>query len=217
MKDSLLDQGQRRRLVERLREKGIRDERVLQAFMEVPRHFFVPGFLHAHAYGEDALPIACGQTISQPFTVAMQMQLLELQPKQKILEIGTGSGFQAALLKSMGAYVYTIERQADLYHEAEQRFQQLKLPIPIRHGDGYAGWPELAPFDRILLTCGAAEPPQKLLAQLKTGGIMVAPIGTGEQIMTRIVRNAENDFQSETFGSCRFVPMLEKETGFNKK
>lgn len=216
MKDNFQDQGQRRRLVERLRDKGISDERVLQAFFETPRHLFVPSSLYAHAYSDDALPIACGQTISQPFTVAFQSQLLEVRPKQKILEIGTGSGFQAAILKNMGAYVYGIERQAELYQEAELRFRQLRLSVPLKHGDGYAGWPEFAPFDRILLTCGAPEIPQKLLAQLKNGGVMVAPIGQGEQVMTKIVRVSANDFQYSTYGNFHFVPMLEKQTHFDK-
>lgn len=217
MKDSLQDQGKRRQLVERLREKGINDERVLQAFADTPRHLFVPASLYAHAYSDAALPIACGQTISQPLTVALQTQLLEVQPKQKILEIGTGSGFQAAILKSMGAYIYTVERQAELYKETEQLFKKLKLPIPVKFGDGYKGWPDFAPYDRILVTCGAPEIPQKLLEQLKPGGIMVIPIGNGEQIMTKIICNSPNDIQYKTYGNYHFVPMLEKQTSFNKK
>lgn len=217
MEDTPKDRGARARLVRELQRKGITDEAVLHAFMSVPRHFFVPAFLREHAYGGNALPIACGQTISQPFTVAYQSQLLEVRPKQKILEIGTGSGFQAAILYTMGAHVYSIERQYDLYAEAEARFQQLRLRVAHKHGDGYMGWKEFAPYDRILVTCAAPFVPDALLQQLKAGGALLIPLGEGEQRMTRIVRVGEDSFESSEYGTFQFVPMLRNKTSHVKK
>lgn len=217
MTDTPKDMGARMRLVEGLRQQGITDEAVLEAFAKVPRHYFVPAFLCNRAYDMQALPIACGQTISQPYTVAFQSQLLSVRPKMKVLEIGTGSGFQAAILQTMGAYVYTVERHMDLYREAEERFKQLRIRVALKHGDGYAGWPEFAPYDRILVTCAAPELPQQLLRQLKTDGVMVVPVGEVEQRMTRVVRTAAG-FESTLHGSYTFVPMLgEKAFPDNKK
>lgn len=212
MTDSEKDIGRRRRMVQELKEKGICSEEVLQAFLQVPRHCFVPSFLYAHAYEDHALPIACGQTISQPSTVARQTQLLEVRPKQKILEIGTGTGFQAAILKAMGAYVYSVERQADLYRETGNRLRELHISIAMKHADGYRGWKEFAPFDRILLTCAVPEVPQELLEQLKPGGILLAPVGQKMQTMTKIVRDEHSGTIVTTHGTFQFVPMLQDKT-----
>jgi protein-L-isoaspartate(D-aspartate) O-methyltransferase len=212
MTDTPKDKGARMRLVEGLRQQGITDEAVLEAFAKVPRHYFVPVFLRERAYDMQALPIACGQTISQPYTVAFQSQLLSVRPKMKVLEIGTGSGFQAAILQAMGAYVYTVERHMDLHREAEERFKQLRIRVALKHGDGYAGWPEFAPYDRILVTCAAPELPPQLLRQLKTDGVMVVPVGEGEQRMTRVVCTAAGGFESTFHGCYTFVPMLEDKT-----
>ncbi|MBO4282732.1 MAG: protein-L-isoaspartate(D-aspartate) O-methyltransferase [Bacteroidales bacterium] len=217
MEDTLKDQGARARLVRELQQEGITDAAVLHAFATVPRHFFVPEFLRDHAYGGNALPIACGQTISQPFTVAYQSQLLEVRPKQKILEIGTGSGFQAAVLHAMGAHVYSVERQYDLYKEAEARFQRLRIRVAHKHGDGYLGWREFAPYDRILVTCAAPVVPEALLRQLKIGGALLVPLGEEEQRMTRIVRSGEDSFERSEYGSFQFVPMLRNKTSHVKK
>lgn len=208
MEDSPKHQGARMRLIRELRQKGISDAAVLKAFEKVPRHFFVPDFLQERAYDNSALPIACGQTISQPLTVAVQTQLLEVKPKLRILEIGTGCGFQTAILHAMGAYIYTVERQFELYRQSTALFRKLGLQLPQKYGDGYAGWPEFAPYDRILVTCGAPAIPQALLQQLKTDGILLLPVGGKEQRMTKIVRQTEG-FKTETFGNYTFVPMLE--------
>lgn len=217
MIDSPKDKGSRARLVSELRHKGIDDENVLKAFMNVPRHFFVPVFLQNYAYEDSALPIACNQTISQPFTSAKQTQLLEVEKKQKILEIGTGSGFQAAILKYMGAYIYSVERQRDLYKEAEQRFKILNLHIVQKFGDGNEGWDEFAPFDRILVTCAASSIPEKLFLQLKNGGIMLVPVGEGKQVMTKIIKRENGNHEISVHGDYSFVPMLQdKEMGSKK-
>jgi len=218
MTDTPKDRGARMRLVEGLRQQGITDEAVLEAFAKVPRHFFVPAFLRERAYDRQALPIACGQTISQPYTVALQSQLLAVRPKMKVLEIGTGSGFQAAILQAMGAYVYSVERHMDLYREAEERFRQLRIRVALKHGDGYAGWPEFAPYDRILVTCAAPELPQQLLRQLKADGVVVVPVGEVEQRMMRVVRMPDGGFETTDHGNYTFVPMLEnKSFSDNKK
>ena len=212
MTDTPKDMGARMRLVEGLRQQGITDEAVLEAFAKVPRHYFVPAFLCNRAYDMQALPIACGQTISQPYTVALQSQLLAVRPKMKVLEIGTGSGFQAAILHAMGAHVFSVERQRDLYLEAERRFRPCRIRVAHKHGDGYAGWPEFAPFDRILVTCAAPQLPQTLLQQLKTGGIMVVPVGEAQQRMTRVVRTPDGGFETTDHGNYTFVPMLENKS-----
>lgn len=208
MTDTPKEQGARRRMVAELQRRGIADAALLEAFARVPRHLFVPEFLRERAYDQQALPIACGQTISQPYTVAFQSQLLSVRPKMKVLEIGTGSGFQAAILQAMGAYVYTVERHMDLYREAEERFKQLRIRVALKHGDGYAGWPEFAPYDRILVTCAAPQLPQTLLQQLKTDGIMVVPVGEAQQQMTRVVRMPDGGFETTLHGCYTFVPMV---------
>jgi protein-L-isoaspartate(D-aspartate) O-methyltransferase len=208
MIDTFRDKGLRKQMVEDLQKKGISDERLLEVFKEVPRHYFVPDSLYEHAYADIALPIACKQTISQPYTVAIQTQLLEVKKNQRLLEIGTGSGYQAVILKKLGAYVYTIERQKAIFDETKKLFERLGLSIAAKYGDGHAGWTDFAPFDGIVITCGANEVPKNLLTQLKIGGKMVVPIGEGVQTMTRIIRLSETEYETTTHGVFRFVPML---------
>ena len=210
MEDTTKYQGLRRQLKEQLREKGIYTESVLEAIGAVPRHFFMDPSLINFAYEDQAYPIAASQTISQPYTVAFQTELLELLPKHKILEIGTGSGYQTAVLLHLGAHVYTVERQQELYKKSKLLFSKLRLfPKKMVFGDGYKGWVENAPYDRILVTAGAPEVPKSLLQQLKIGGKLVIPIGDKEQQMIRYTRTAEKVFDKETFGTFRFVPLLE--------
>jgi protein-L-isoaspartate(D-aspartate) O-methyltransferase len=208
MTDTNQTKGLRRQLVEELKNKGIKDTNVLNAMMNVPRHYFVPASLFGHAYSDVPLPILCKQTISQPYTVAKQTELLEVEKQQRILEIGTGSGYQAVVLRYMGAFVYSIERHRDLYEQTKKLFQTLSISVASKHGDGYNGWAEFSPFDRILITCGAVELPQTLLNQLKINGILVAPIGEKEQIMTKAVRISETEFEITTHGNFAFVPMV---------
>ena len=208
MTDTYRTKGLRKQLVEELKNKDIKDTNVLDAIDAVPRHYFLSGSLLEHAYSDVPLPIACQQTISQPYTVARQTELLEVKKQLRVLEIGTGSGYQAAILHKMGAYIYTIERHRELYENTKQLFQQLSFPIATKYGDGYKGWEEFAPFDRILITCGATEMPKNLLEQLKINGILVAPIGEEEQVMTKVVRISGTEFETTTHGSYRFVPML---------
>ena len=210
MEDTTKYQGLRRQLNEQLREKGISTESVLEAIGAVPRHFFMDPSLINFAYEDQAYPIAASQTISQPYTVAFQTELLEVLPKHKILEIGTGSGYQTAVLLHLGAHVYTVERQQELYKKSKLLFSKLRLfPKKMVFGDGYKGWVENAPYDRILVTAGAPEVPKSLLQQLKIGGKLVIPIGEKEQQMIRYTRTAEKVFDKETFGTFRFVPLLE--------
>jgi len=210
MEDTTKYQGLRRQLKEQLREKGIYTESVLEAIGAVPRHFFMDPGLINFAYEDQAYPIAANQTISQPYTVAFQTELLEVLPKHKILEIGTGSGYQTAVLLHLGAHVYTVERQQELYKKSKLLFSKLRLfPKKMVFGDGYKGWVENAPYDRILVTAGAPEVPKSLLQQLKIGGKLVIPIGDKEQQMIRYTRTAEKVFDKESFGTFRFVPLLE--------
>ena len=209
--DNYRTQGLRKQLVEELKTKGVTDGAVLEAISKVPRHCFVSFSLKEHAYADVPLPIACEQTISQPYTVAKQTELLEVKRQQKVLEIGTGSGYQAAILKQMGAYVYTIERHRNLHESTKKNFQTLSLSIASTYGDGYKGWAEFAPFDRILLTCGCLEVPSELLNQLAIGGIFVAPVGSYfEQEMVKIVKISPTEYHKTTHGLFCFVPMLEK-------
>lgn len=208
--DTWRHKGMRQKLVEGLRKKGITDEKVLEAIEAIPRHFFMDTAFDAIAYQDKAFPIAEGQTISQPYTVAYQTQLLEVKPFDKILEIGTGSGYQACVLAEMGAHVFTIERQKKLYEKFKNFFLLKKYPsIKVFYGDGYEGLPSYAPFDKILITTAAPYIPEKLLEQLKTGGFMVVPIGGREgQRMFRIIKRSEKDFDQEVFDNFSFVPML---------
>jgi len=214
--DEYLFMGKRKRLVEQLRAKGISDEKVLGAIEKIPRHLFFdqttarPALLD-HAYSDKALPIGAGQTISHPYTVAFQTQQLDLQPGEKVLEIGTGCGYQTAVLVEMKAKVYSIERQKSL-------FDKTKLFLPfigyksakLIYGDGYKGLPQFAPFDKIIVTAGAPYIPNELLAQLKVGGIMLIPIGEGEsQEMVWLKKTDDSKFDRKTLGSFKFVPLLQ--------
>ncbi len=192
-----------------MREKGITDATVLEAMNQVPRHLFLDSSFLEHAYQNKAFPIGADQTISHPYTVAFQSQLLELQAGQKVLEIGTGSGYQCAVLLEMKAQVYTIERQNELYKKTSLLFRKLNYrPRKFVFGDGYKGLPGDAPFDAIIVTCGAPEIPQTLLSQLKIGGRLVIPVGENAQVMTLIIRESATEFTKRTFGEFRFVPFL---------
>jgi len=207
--DTYLLKGAKHNLIKTLREKGITDDRVLQAFEQVDRHLFLTQtFLWDEAYTDKALPIECGQTISAPSTVAFQTQLLEINSTDRILEIGTGSGFQAAVLYAMGAKVYTIERQALLYQQTKETFKRLHITPATFYGDGFRGLPEYAPFEKIIITCGAPQVPENLLKQLKINGIMVVPVGEHQQIMKRIIKKDEDRYEVDDFGDFKFVPML---------
>lgn len=210
MEDSYRQQGKRKLLVELIREKGIKDEKVLNAINSIPRHLFMDSSFEDHAYQDKAFPIAAGQTISQPFTVAFQTELLQVKPGDLILEVGTGSGYQAAVLCELGAKVYTIERQQKLYKKTKNFLEHLGYrPKFMSFGDGYKGLPEYAPFDKIIVTAGAPFIPKPLLSQLKVGGRLVIPVGEDPQIMTLLRRITPTKFQKETFGEFRFVPLLE--------
>lgn len=215
MQDSVKHQGQRNKLVQTIRQKGIKDENVLQVIQNLPRHFFFTNVgLLDYAYEDSAFPIAAGQTISQPFTVAFQTELLEIKKRDKVLEIGTGSGYQAAVLYYMGAKVFSIERQKELFVQTKELLSNLNIRIEMFYGDGYRGLPNYGPFDKILLTASPPELPPELLKQLKVGGMLVAPLGDGEtQIMTRIVKLSETEFSRENHGSFGFVPMLKGTAG----
>ncbi len=211
LSDSYRHKGLRKQLVELIRNKGISDERVLQAVLEIPRHYFIDSAFDQKAYEDRAFPIAEGQTISQPYTVAYQTQLLDIQPHDKVLEVGTGSGYQACILAMMGAQVYTIERQKQLYDQNKQ-FSYLRNYPSIRYffGDGYQGLPTYAPFDKIIVTAAAPVIPDRLVEQLRTGGKMVIPVGEGKvQQMMRIYKDASGKIHEEIFDDFSFVPMLQ--------
>ena len=211
MQDSYVHKGKRKILIEYLRDKmGIEDEKVLAAINKVPRHLFLESVFEDYAYEDRAFPILAKQTISHPSTVAEQTALLEIEDKDKVLEIGTGCGYQTAVLIAMEAWVYTIERQKDLHDFSHKKFRELHLrPKFQSFGDGFLGLPTFAPFDKILVTCGAEFLPTELLHQLKVGGKMVIPLGkTEEQILTRFTKKSEREFEREEFGAYKFVPML---------
>ncbi len=210
MTDSYRHKGMRKRLVESLRKKGIRDETVLHAMETVPRHYFLDKAFEEHAYEDKPFPIGHEQSISQPFTVAFQSEILKVQKRHKVLEIGTGSGYQAAILGRMGARVYTVERYEALFHKAKALLAQLHLSnVRCFYRDGSKGLPEFAPFDRILATAGAREIPESLKQQLTIGGILVIPVGEDFQHMLRITRLSETEYNLEDLGDFRFVPFLE--------
>lgn len=207
--DTAKHKGQRKLLIDKLVAMGIKDSSVLEAMLEVPRHWFMDSGLESHAYDNKAFPIAADQTISHPYTVAFQSQLLEIKAGDLVLEIGTGSGYQTAVLLALGIKTFTIERQQELFKKTQRLFTKLRLkPKKVVFGDGYLGLPESAPFNGIVVTAGAPDVPKPLLQQLTVGGHLVIPIGTDEQIMTRFTRKSENEFDKETFGLFRFVPML---------
>jgi protein-L-isoaspartate(D-aspartate) O-methyltransferase len=208
--DNYMHKGMRKQLVQLLRTKGIKDERVLTAIETVPRHFFLDTAFERQAYEDRAFPIVADQTISQPFTVACQTQLLELKKFDKVLEIGTGSAYQASVIAEMGYTLFTIERQRALYdHVSKFSFLNKYPNIKRFFGDGFEGLPSYAPFDKVLITCGAPFIPPKLLEQLKPGGIMVIPVGEGaKQKMLRITKDRDGNVTEEDMGSFSFVPML---------
>jgi protein-L-isoaspartate(D-aspartate) O-methyltransferase len=210
MQDTFKHKGLRRILIDELRAKGIHNEKILDAFDLVPRHFFLELAFEKQAYSNVAFQIGAGQTISHPYTVAFQTQLLDVQKGEKILEIGTGSGFQTSILCAIGAKVYSVERQRELYLKAKSIIDFLKFNPKLYFGDGYKGRPIDAPFDKILVTCGAPFVPNDLLRQLKIGGVLVIPVGEGStQEMKRIFKISETEFRTEDFGNFSFVPMLE--------
>lgn len=208
-------QGAKKELIALLRQKGITDEKVLSAFEKVDRHKFIESFMWDKAYLDIALKIKYNQTISQPFTVAFQSQLLKIEKGDKVLEIGTGSGFQAAILSAMGAKVYSIERQEGLYYETKKLLEEIDGKIFTFFGDGYAGKTTFAPFNKIIVTCGAPTVPQSLLNQLSINGIMVIPVGNDTQQMIRITKIEEEKFTEEVFGNFIFVPMLQNTQTLN--
>jgi protein-L-isoaspartate(D-aspartate) O-methyltransferase len=200
----------RNKLAEVLKAKGIVDLKVLDAIRTIPRHLFMESGFEGHAYQDKAFPIAADQTISQPYTVAYQSELLKVKPGQLILEIGTGSGYQTAILLQLKAKVYTIERQLELFKKTNLFFKKMGYrPKKVIFGDGYKGLPEIAPFDGIIVTAGAPEVPKALLSQLKVGGRLVIPVGLDEQIMTLYIRKSEKEFEKKELGAFRFVPLLE--------
>lgn len=210
MRDTEKHQGLRNQLVKLLEQKGITDKNVLESIRKIPRHLFLESGFEQYAYQDKAFPIGAGQTISQPYTVAFQSQLLEVKKEDKILEIGTGSGYQTAVLCMMGAKVYSVERQNELFKITSLLLPKLGIrPKHLSFGDGYKGLPNHAPFDSIIVTAGAPIIPKPLMAQLKIGGRLVIPLGEKEQIMTLLIRKNETQFEKHEFGEFRFVPLLE--------
>lgn len=210
MIDSFKHKGLRQKLVDTLISKGIKNEAVLEAIRTIPRHWFMDSSFLDHAYQDKAFPIAANQTISQPYTVAYQTELLEVEPNHKVLEIGTGSGYQTAVLCLLEAEVYSIERQLELFKKTSLFLPKIgHMAKRLIFGDGYKGLKEEAPFDRILVTAGAPFVPKPLLAQLKVGGRLVIPVGEEEQVMTLYIRSGQKNFEKHEFGNFKFVPMLE--------
>jgi protein-L-isoaspartate(D-aspartate) O-methyltransferase len=210
LQDTFKHKGLRKQLVELIRSKGIHDTAVLKAVEKVPRHLFLDSSFLEFAYEDRPFPIGSGQTISQPYTVAFQTQLLEIKKGEKVLEVGTGSGYQTCILIELGAKVYTIERQKSLYLKTKMFLPTLGYNVKmIVYGDGYKGLPVQAPFDKILVTAGAPKVPDELMLQLKSSGFLVIPVGTDIQVMKRIIRTLPDKFEEEDHGTFRFVPLLE--------
>lgn len=210
MQDTFKHKGMRRQLINELREKGIENEQILEAFDAIPRHFFLDLIFEQQAYSNQAFQIGAGQTISHPYTVAFQTHLLELRKGEKVLEIGTGSGFQTCILCQLGAKVFSIERQRELFLKAKKIIEHFNFNPRLVYGDGYVGLPALAPFDKVLVTCGAPEVPTALVDQLKEGGIMVIPVGEGkDQVMLKIKKLPDGEVDIQQYGVFSFVPMLE--------
>ena len=215
LEDNYRHKGLRKQLVDQLRTKGITDEAVLSAINKVPRHVFLDSSFVELAYQDMAFPIGSGQTISQPSTVAFQTQLLQIEKGMKVLEIGTGSGYQACVLAAMGAKVFTLERQRNLYFKTKEILEQLPFRVKTFLGDGFEGLPTYQPFDRIIITAGAPSIPEELIRQMKGGGVMVIPMDNAEgegQTMLRITKLEDDTLKKEAFGDFKFVPML-KEIG----
>ena len=216
MKDTFRHKGLRQILVDKIRKKGITDESALRMINEIPRHLFLDNAFVQFAYEDKPFPIGSGQTISQPYTVAFQTQLLELNPYEKVLEVGTGSGYQAAVLIGMEANVYTIERQKELFQKTKEFLPELGYNCNFYYGDGYKGLEQFAPFDKIIVTCGAPTIPEDLIKQLKVGGRMVAPIGKGDvQVMNLIEKTSETETKITTHGEFSFVPMINNKNNGN--
>lgn len=211
--DSYRHKGLRKQLAKIISGKGIIDERIITAVETVPRHLFMDSSFLEFAYEDKAFPIGNGQTISQPYTVAFQTELLEVKKGDKVLEIGTGSGYQACVLMELGARVFTIERQKELYFKSKAIFKKLNYKPKLQtYGDGYKGLPQWAPFDKIIVTAGAPFVPQPLLDQLKNGGVLVIPVGDDTQTMKRIIKKSENEIAEEDHGAFKFVPLLVDKT-----
>ncbi|MFK8281869.1 protein-L-isoaspartate(D-aspartate) O-methyltransferase [Capnocytophaga cynodegmi] len=209
LKDTLKHKGLRNQLADLLREKGITDTNVLNAIRTIPRHLFMDSSFEVHAYQDKAFPIGAGQTISQPYTVAFQTQLLQVSAGQKVLEIGTGSGYQSSVLLFLGVNLFTIERQQKLFKQTQLLLPKLMPRLAKMYfGDGYKGLPNEAPFDRILVTAGAPEVPIALLAQLAVGGRLVIPVGEETQVMTLFERMSQSEFHKTEYGDFQFVPLL---------
>lgn len=210
MRDTIKHQGLRNHLANVLKAKGINDESVLNAIKRIPRHLFIDSSFEAHAYQDKAFPIAANQTISQPYTVAFQSQVLDIKSGEKVLEIGTGSGYQTAVLLELKAAVYTIERQHELFKKTSLFLPKIGYrPKKFIFGDGYKGLPSIAPFDKIIVTAGAPFVPKPLMAQLKIGGKLLIPVGDDVQMMTLFIRKSIKEFEKHELGDFRFVPMLE--------
>jgi protein-L-isoaspartate(D-aspartate) O-methyltransferase len=215
LEDTYLHKGKRKALVAELRKKGIQNEAVLEAINTLPRHFFFDTALISHAYEDKAFPIGEGQTISQPYTVAFQSSLLEVAPGDKILEIGTGSGYQACILHLLGAEVFSIEYQKKLFEHTHRFLQRLGIQLHLFFGDGTGGVPAHAPYDKIIVTAGAPVVPEALIQQLKIGGILVIPVGDrSKQAMVKITKKSATKIEREEFEGFAFVPLLGKE-GWN--
>lgn len=210
LKDTFKHKGLRQQLVNTLKEKGITDDKVLNAISKIPRHLFMDSGFLDHAYQDKAFPIGADQTISQPYTVAFQTELLQIKTNDKVLEIGTGSGYQTCVLELLGAKVFSIERQKALYLKTDNLLSKMRIKAQRFYGDGYKGKAAFGPYDRVLVTCGAPNIPSSLLQQLKVGGLLVIPVGEGEtQTMLRFTKISETDFTKEEFGKFSFVPMLQ--------
>lgn len=211
MKDTTKHQGLRNQLAATLSGKGITDEKVLNAVRKIPRHLFIDSSFEDHAYQDKAFPIAANQTISHPYTVAFQSQVLNIKEGEKVLEIGTGSGYQTAVLLELKAEVYTIERQHELFKRTSLFLPKIGYrPKRFIFGDGYKGLPEQAPYDKIIVTAGAPFIPKALLGQLKVGGMLLIPVGEGTQMMTLLIRTSLKEFEKHELGDFKFVPMLGK-------
>jgi protein-L-isoaspartate(D-aspartate) O-methyltransferase len=209
MIDSYKHKGLRKQLIAVIKEKGIKDENVLEAINKIPRHFFLDSSFTEIAYQDKAFPIGNGQTISQPYTVAFQSELLQIKKGEKVLEVGTGSGYQACVLLELGAKVFTIERQKALYQKTKAFLPSIGYNPRMFYGDGYAGLPAYAPFDKIIVTAGAPFIPEALIQQLKPGGIMVVPVGDDVQTMISLTKITETKLVQQEHGNFRFVPLLE--------
>ncbi|UJH91204.1 protein-L-isoaspartate(D-aspartate) O-methyltransferase [Antarcticibacterium sp. 1MA-6-2] len=210
LKDTFKHKGKRQQLAATVAAKGVKDKKVLEAIKNIPRHLFMDSSFEDHAYQDKPFPIAADQTISQPYTVAFQTELLEVSKGDSVLEIGTGSGYQTAVLCELGAKVYSIERQQELYKKTKIFLSKIGYrPKFLSFGDGYKGLPQYAPYDKIIVTAGAPFVPNPLLSQLKVGGRLVIPVGENTQVMTLFIRKSEKEFEKREFGDFRFVPLLE--------